>query len=99
MNTDYVLVGGEYMEDGLSQNLWLRLKANPRYSMLNLSERISQKTYTSPQEKKRFIKMYWDIARSAPHIPFSEKLAGLHWRDNISYLGTKIFGKVKSLFK
>lgn len=75
--TDYVLVGGNYLEDGLSQNIYQRLKKNPRYSMLNTAERIAQKTYKSDEEKLQLAKVYWDIALSAKHIPWSEKIKGL----------------------
>lgn len=67
--TDHVLAKGDYLEDGLSQNLYKRLLANPRYAMVSFSEKL--KFSKSKSEKAELAKSYWDIARkSKPKISF-----------------------------
>lgn len=58
--TDYVLARGEYMQDGLSQNLYRRMLKNPKYAMLSLKKKIEFSKDKS--EKIQFSKMFWDIA-------------------------------------
>ncbi len=57
--TDYVLARGEYMEDGLSQNLYRRMLKNPKYAMLSLKKKIYFSNDKS--EKIKLSKMFWDI--------------------------------------
>lgn len=93
--TDHVLLGGDYLEDGLSQNLWPRMKASPRYSMLNYAERISQKTFKNKAEELSFAKNYWDIALSARHIPWSEKLTGISLPLTLRVFANKLLNKLR----
>lgn len=58
--TDHILAFGEYLEDGLSQNLYQRLLANPNYAMLALKTKLA--VAKSTEEKKKLTKNYWDIA-------------------------------------
>lgn len=58
--TDHILAYGDYLEDGLSQNLYARLLKNPRYAMLSLKTKLYfAKTKT---EKLHLAANYWDIA-------------------------------------
>lgn len=92
--TDHVLIGGDYLEDGLSQNIWERMKTSPHYSLLNYAERISQKAYKTEQEKWDFVKKYWDIALFARHIPWVEKLRGMPMALTIQFFMSKILKKL-----
>ncbi|QOW10885.1 glycosyltransferase family 2 protein [Kaistella flava (ex Peng et al. 2021)] len=58
--TDHVLAFGEYLEDGLSQNLYQRLLDNPNYSMLSLKTKLAM--VKTDEEKMQLTKSYWDIA-------------------------------------
>lgn len=58
--TDYILAFGEYLEDGLSQNLYQRLLNNPNYAMLALKTKLIMAK--SRDEKEMITKNYWDIA-------------------------------------
>ncbi len=75
--TDHVLFGGDYLEDGLTANVWNNMLKSPRYSMLNYSERIDQNIAKTKEQEMDFAKKYWDIALSAQHIPWTEKLLGI----------------------
>lgn len=58
--TNYVLVHGDYLEDGLSHNVYKKLLKNPRYAMLSFKRKLS---YTSNyKEKLIIIESYYDIA-------------------------------------
>lgn len=58
--TDNVLAHGDYLEEGLSQNLYKRLLQNPKYALLSYSEKI--KSIGTEKEKFQMAKSYWDIA-------------------------------------
>lgn len=58
--TDHILAFGEYLEDGLSQNLYQRLLDNPNYAMLVLKTKLG--VAKSKEEKETLTKNYWDIA-------------------------------------
>ena len=73
--TDNVLAFGEYLEDGLSSNIYSRLLANPRYAMLSIKEKIL--SYGTDEQKLQMAKSYWDIAQKSKHISWGEKLTGL----------------------
>lgn len=93
--TDHVLLGGNYLEDGLSANVWERMKKSPRYSMLNYSERIAQKTAKTKEEELEFAKIYWSIALSAKHIPWKEKLRGISIKYTIPIFWKKILKRFR----
>lgn len=73
--TNHVLARGEYLEDGLSQNTYKRMLANPQYAMLTQLERI--KSTTSWKEKKQFAMVYWDIANKNPQLPLLNKIVAI----------------------
>lgn len=58
--TDHILAFGEYLEDGLSQNLYQRLLNNPKYAMLACKTKLL--VAKSKEEKIDLTKNYWDIA-------------------------------------
>jgi len=58
--TDYILAIGEYLEDGLSQNIYKRLLANPKYSLATLKIKYESNIFNK-EEKKTFAINYWDI--------------------------------------
>src|SRR5690606_965914 len=86
--TDHVLAHGDYLEDGLSQNLYKRLLENPRYAMLSYSQKINFPNYKS--DRKQMIVNYWDIALKSKKISWKDKFAGLSWRDNFWFWKRKI---------
>lgn len=68
--TDNILAYGDYLEDGLSNNLYKRLLENPRYAMLSYAEKI--RSYGTEKDKLQMAKSYWDIAM---------KTGGGFWRN------------------
>ncbi|MDO4763193.1 MAG: glycosyltransferase family A protein [Flavobacteriaceae bacterium] len=58
--TDNVLVRGDYLEDGLSQNTYKRMLKSPRYAMLYYCKKLD--TAKNGIEKLNFAQYYWDIA-------------------------------------
>lgn len=58
--TDYILAIGEYLEDGLSQNIYKRMLNNPKYSLATLKIKYLS-TVFSKNEKKSFAINFWDI--------------------------------------
>src|SRR5690606_14293020 len=58
--TDHVLAHGDYLEDGLSQNLYKRLLENPRYAMLSVLTKFNFEK--NKKNKKQLAKTYWDLA-------------------------------------
>lgn len=58
--TDNVLVHGDYLEDGLSQNTYRRMLKNPRYSILSFKRKLS--IAKNNDDKLYLAKCYWDIA-------------------------------------
>lgn len=90
--TDYILAFGEYLEDGLSQNLYQRLMENPRYAMLAF--RIKLNYAKTSREKEQLGNYYWDIALKNKNIPWIEKLAGLNWRWTFKIFRKKLTKKL-----
>lgn len=90
--TDHVLAHGDYLEDGLSQNIYRRLLANPRYAMLSYGMKI--KSYGTAKEKTQMAKSYWDIALKAKHIPMVRKIKGIPLRYTLKVFWDKIKGKI-----
>lgn len=58
--TDNVLAHGDYLDDGLSKNIYQRMLNNPRYSMLSFRKKMMRTNNKS--EKFELAKCYWDIA-------------------------------------
>lgn len=86
--TDHVLVRGEYLEDGLSQNHYASMLKNPRYGMLSIQEKM--KSATTEAEKEYLAEVYWDLALKSPHIPFLKKLPGIPAKFTINVFKEKI---------
>lgn len=59
--TDYILAKGEYLEDGLSQNIYKRMLANPQYSLATLKVKYKSNNIFNQEEKKHFAINFWDI--------------------------------------
>ncbi|MEJ8604389.1 glycosyltransferase family 2 protein [Riemerella anatipestifer] len=57
--TDHVLAHGDYLEDGLSQNLYRKLIKNPNYALLSFRQKM--KISKSNNEKQIIAYSYWDI--------------------------------------
>ncbi len=86
--TDHVLMGGAYLEDGLSAKYAMIMEKSPRAAMLSYKEKIWDAV--SPEEKKKFAAFYWNIALKAKHISWTEKLRGIpivlsfnFWKDRL----------------
>ena len=73
--TDHVLARGDYLEDGVTQNIYKRMLSNPQYAMLTQLERI--KSTRSWKEKKQFAKVYWDIANKNRQLPLFKKIIAI----------------------
>lgn len=71
--TDHILAFGEYLEDGLSQNLYQRLINNPKYAMLALKTKVD--VAKSGKEKEMLTRNYWDIALKTKQPVFRSFLA------------------------
>lgn len=90
--SDHILAFGEYLEDGLSQNLYQRLLENPKYAMLSFSTKLNAaKTST---EKEKLANNYWDIALKNENIPWSEKVAGLNLKWTFRVFRKKLFKRI-----
>lgn len=79
----------EYLEDGLTKQFWKKIKTNPRGSMLAFSE-LTKYDLLSSKEKKDAAMKYWEIALSANHISFYEKLKGISLKWTIVIFFEKI---------
>lgn len=58
--SDHILAFGDYLDDGLSQNLYARLLKNPRYAMLAFKTKLQ--VAKTVEERKTLAENYWDIA-------------------------------------
>ena len=90
--TDYILAFGEYLEDGLSQNLYQRLLENPRYAMLAFKTKLN--VAKTAHEKEQLANNYWDIALKNKSIPWREKLAGLNLKWTFKVFKSKFAKKL-----
>lgn len=90
--TDYILAFGEYLEDGLSQNLYHRLLKNPQYAMLAFKTKLS--VAKTQDEKKMFAKNYWDIALKT-NQPLIKAFFNFPIFLNLSYIKYRIQKKIK----
>ena len=90
--TDHVLVFGEYLEDGLSQNLYHRLLKNPQYAMLAFKTKLS--VAKSAEEKLTLAKNYWDIALKT-NQPLIKTFFNFPMFLNLSYIKYRIQKKIK----
>ncbi len=91
--TNYILAFGEYLEDGLSQNLYQRLLNNPRYALLSFKTKLS--VAKTKEDKKLLAKNYWDVALKSKSISCKEKLSGFP----ITWTATEFFNKIKNRWK
>lgn len=90
--TDYILAFGEYLEDGLSQNLYQRLMENPRYAMLSFNTKLN--AAKACEEKEELANNYWDIALKNKNIPWWEKLEGIHLKWTFKVFKRKLMKKL-----
>lgn len=88
--TDNILAHGDYLEDGLSQNLYKRLLQNPKYAMLSYSEKIA--SMGTEQEKLQIAKSYWDIAMKTGG-GFWQNLGGIPFNYTFKVFRDKILNK------
>lgn len=58
--TDNILAHGDYLKDGLSQNMYKKILENPQYGMLAM--RYKMKMAKNNEEKLFIAQNYWDIA-------------------------------------
>lgn len=89
--TDYILAFGEYLEDGLSQNLYQRLLNNPQYAMLTFKTKLL--VAKSRKEKIDLTKNYWDIALKT-HQPLFKVFINFPLHLNLTYLKYQISKKL-----
>ena len=90
--TDHILAYGEYLEDGLSQNLYQRLLKNPQYSMLALKTKLA--VAKTQDEKKMLAKNYWDIALKTGQSKI-KTFFNFPMFLNLSYIKYRIQKKIK----
>ncbi|ASW75059.1 glycosyltransferase [Chryseobacterium piperi] len=91
--TDHILAFGEYLEDGLSQNLYQRLLDNPNYAMLALKTKLIMAK--SRDEKKMITKNYWDIALKTKQSKI-KTFFNFPFSLNYSYFKLRFFQKLKA---
>lgn len=90
--TDYILAFGEYLEDGLSQNMYQRLMGNPRYAMLSFTTKLN--VAKTSEEKEKLAHIFWDIALKNKNIPWREKLEGIHLKWTFKVFKRKLMKKL-----
>lgn len=90
--SDYILAFGEYLEDGLSQNLYQRLLDNPKYAMLSLKMKLL--VAKTENEKKELTKSFWDIALKT-NQPKIKSFFNLPLLFNLAYFRDRISQKFK----
>lgn len=73
--TDYVLVRGEYLEDGLSQNHYTAMLKNPKYALLSVKEKM--KSARTKVDKAYLALVYWDIVLKSGKIPMIKAIFGI----------------------
>lgn len=88
--TDFILAKGEYLEDGLSQNIYKRMLNNPKYSLATLKVKYLS-TIFSEDQKKSFAINYWDITLKTKTINPFIQLFNFHIKGTISYLKYRLF--------
>ncbi|SFI93743.1 Glycosyltransferase involved in cell wall bisynthesis [Kaistella treverensis] len=86
--TNHTLAFGNYLEDGLSQNLYARLLENPRYAMLSF--RIKLSVAKTREDAKLLARNYWDIALKTKSISWKQKIQGFPGRWSIIILWEKL---------
>lgn len=88
--TDFILAKGEYLEDGLSQNIYKRMLNNPKYSLATLKVKYFS-TIFSEDQKKSFAINYWDITLKTKTINPFIQLFNFPIKGTISYLKYRLF--------
>lgn len=91
--TDYVLVRGEYLEDGLSQNHYLAMIKNPKYGLLSVQEKM--KSARTKKDKEYLADVYWDIVLKSKKIPLTKAFFGLPLRWTVETFKKTIIKKLK----
>ncbi|WHF50511.1 glycosyltransferase family A protein [Chryseobacterium gotjawalense] len=90
--TDYILAFGEYLEDGLSQNLYQRLLDNPNYAMFAFKTKLMVAKFW--EEKMQLTKNYWDIALKT-NQPIFKTFLNFPFLLNLNYFKDRILEKLK----
>lgn len=91
--TDHILAFGEYLVDGLSQNLYQRLLKNPQYAMLALKTKLL--VAKTKNEKNMITENYWDIALKTNQSKI-KTFMNFPMFLNLSYIKYRIQKKIKS---
>lgn len=90
--TDYILARGEYLEDGLSQNIYKRLLQNPKYSLATLKIKYKSNLFTREQ-KQQFAINYWDIAIKSKKICVLKQLFNFPIKGILTYIKFRFMNK------
>jgi len=90
--TDHILAFGDYLEDGLSQNLYARLLKNPRYAMLAFKTKL--KVAETREERVALTQNYWDIVLKTKQ-PILKSFVDFPVALSLPFLGKKILNKLK----
>lgn len=90
--TDHVLVHGEYLTDGLSQNHYASMLKSPNYGLLSIQEYFLDAT--TAKEKMYLAEAYWDIVLKSKRIPVMKALTGLPCIWTIKVFKDKILKKI-----
>lgn len=94
--TNHILAFGEYLEDGLSQNLYQRLLDNPKYAMLTFKTKLM--LAKSKEEKIELTKNYWDIALKT-NQPIFITFFNFPFLLSINFFLKKVLNKFRRNFK
>lgn len=92
--TDYVLVRGEYLEDGLSQNHYLAMIKNPKYGLLSVQEKM--KSARTKKDKEYLADVYWDIVLKSKKIPLTKAVFGIPLKWTVETFKRILIKKLKS---
>ncbi|MGV0756409.1 glycosyltransferase family 2 protein [Empedobacter brevis] len=89
--TDYILARGEYLEDGLSQNIYKRMLKNPKYALSTLKIKYLSSLF-SKKEKDSFAINFWDITLKTKVVHPLYQLFHFPLQGTFIYLRYKLFG-------
>lgn len=88
--TNYILAKGEYLEDGLSQNIYKRMMMNPKYSLATLKIKYKSNLFNK-NEKNHFALNYWDISIKSKKINILNQLLDFPLKGTLYYIRKKLF--------
>lgn len=87
--TDHILERGQYLEDGLTQNIYKRLLENPKYALATLKIKYKS-SHFSKIEKKGFAINFWDITLKTQAVHPLTQLFNFPLKGTLVYINYRI---------